>query len=175
MIKQSGGSVTVESAVGEGTSFQILLPAVTDVCLDQQLTELVVAPRGDETILVVEDEGAVRTLIIRMVLEEQGYTVLSASGGTQARELLLSNDGKVDLLLTDVIMPEISGRELAFSFRELRPELQVLFMSGYTDDALDRHGLHGSTEHFIQKPFSTAEAGAKSQRVAGSDKKLRDK
>lgn len=153
VVQQSGGTITVESAVGAGTSFHILLPAVVDTTSGVRPKDASVVPRGDETVLVVEDEDAVRTLV-QVALEGHGYSVIAASGGNQARELLLNYSGKVDLLVTDVIMPEISGRELALSLRASRPELRVLYMSGYTDDELDRHGLQGTTEQFIQKPFT---------------------
>lgn len=153
IVQQSGGSITVDSTVGAGSTFYILLPAVTDVSRDAALREAAFAASGDETILVVEDEEAVRTLI-RVALEGQGYTVLTASGGNEARDVLLAHSRQVDILLTDVIMPEISGRELAIMLRAVQPGLRVLYMSGYTDDALDRHGLQGSSDHFIQKPFT---------------------
>ncbi len=108
---------------------------------------------GVETILVTEDEDAVRTLV-RFALEEQGYTVLTSSTGEDAIERLETYAGKVDLLLTDVIMPGMSGRELVDRARASCPGMRVLFMSGYTDDALDRHGLREHSDQFIQKPFT---------------------
>lgn len=153
IVQQSGGSITVESTLGAGTSFHILLPAVSEATKEAGLREAPFAASGDETVLVVEDEEAVRTLI-RVALEGQGYTVLAASEGNEARQVLLAHARPVDILLTDVIMPEISGRELATLLREIQPGLRVCYMSGYTDDALDRHGLQGSSDQFIQKPFT---------------------
>ncbi len=153
IIQQAGGTVLVESTVGSGTSFHIMLPAVTEAPDESVAAETMVAPRGDETVLVAEDEDTVRTLV-RVVLEAQGYHVLTASNGNDARSILQTYTGRVDLLITDVIMPETSGKELANLARTTVPDLPVLYMSGYTDDALDRHGLQGSADQFIQKPFT---------------------
>lgn len=153
VVKQAGGSVGVESEVGRGTTFTVLLPAAIVPTTGDTSGLVRVAPRGTETILVVEDEDAVRTLV-RVALEGQGYIVLPAAGGEEALALLQSQPGRVDILVTDVIMPRMSGRELAELARKAQPGLPVLYMSGYTDDALDRHGLDGAGDRFIQKPFT---------------------
>lgn len=153
IVQQAGGAVRVESKMGEGTSFQILLPTVNDSVQSSMVIEQSAVPRGEETILVVEDEDAVRKLV-RVALEGQGYRVLAASNAKEGLAQLLAHPNEVDLLLTDVIMPETSGSELAATLRRTEPKLRVLFMSGYTNDALDRHGLEGTVDQFIQKPFS---------------------
>ncbi len=155
VVQQSGGLITVDSKVGE-TTFTVLLPLASDETSAlgaSSSADTFIDPRGSETMLVVEDEEAVRT-IVRVALEGQGYKVLTAPSGKEALDVIQANRGQVDLLITDVIMPEISGRELVEAARKTRPELRVLYMSGYTDDALDRHGLQGTDDHFIQKPFT---------------------
>lgn len=153
VVQQSGGTVTVESAVGAGTTFTVFLPAATDTesGIAPEVTR--VGPHGNETVLVVEDEDAVRTLV-QVALEGKGYTVLTASDGKEALSRLNEFTNTIDLLVTDVIMPGLSGRELAEAARSMRPGLRVLYMSGYTDDALDRHGMQGTDNQFIQKPFT---------------------
>jgi CheY-like chemotaxis protein len=154
VIKQAGGSITVESAVGTGTTFTVLLLAAGAEQAEGTTSGIIrVAPRGTETVLLVEDEDAVRTLV-RVTLEGQGYKVFPAAGGEQALELLKTHQGRIHLLVTDVIMPGMSGPELADVARMSRPGLRVLYMSGYTDDALGRHGLEGTAVRFIQKPFT---------------------
>ena len=108
---------------------------------------------GDETILLVEDEAVVRDLILT-ILQEQGYTMLEAQQGDEALALAQQHPAPIHLLLTDVVMPGMSGRELAEQLQQLRPELKVLFMSGYTDDAVVRHGLLTAQVEFLAKPFS---------------------
>ena len=153
IVTQNGGGVTVDSAPGEGATFTIYLPQVPGLAEtggaadppDQS------AARG-ETILLVEDDQAVRTFA-RQRLAEWGYEVLEAAGGEEALRRAESHQGPIHLLLTDVIMPGINGRQLAEQIRLRRPETNVLFMSGYTDDVVIRHGLEGLGGGFIQKPF----------------------
>ena len=121
-------------------------------------------PRGAGTILVVEDEQPVRTLVCEM-LELSGYSVLAASHGVEALELVERHGGPVDLVLTDVVMPRMGGRQLADRLATVRPEAKVLFMSGYTDDALGFHGFAVPGAAFVQKPFS-ADALAHAVRAA---------
>ncbi len=153
IVRQTGGNVSVESRVGHGTTFRILLPTTSEDT--QRMGSVAPAPRGTnaETILLVEDEDALRH-IARRVLEKHGYTVLEANGGPMAAEIVARHSGPIDLLLTDVVMPQISGREVANAQRAARPTLKVLFMSGYTDDAIVRHGVREATDHFLQKPFT---------------------
>jgi two-component system, cell cycle sensor histidine kinase and response regulator CckA len=152
IVKQSGGYVWVYSEPGMGTAFKIYLPLAPtreSVAPPQEPP----AARGSETLLVVEDEANVRDMAAR-VLEAQGYRVLQAGDGAEALELIGRYDGQVDLVLTDVAMPVLNGRQLAARLAELRPGLPVLFTSGYTDDDIVRRGLLESGRPFLQKPFS---------------------
>ncbi|MDB5306801.1 MAG: Sensory box histidine kinase/response regulator [Gemmataceae bacterium] len=162
VVEQSGGYVRVDSEVGVGTTFEVLVPAVKDVAGRPSPGVVRVMARGTETVLVVEDEEAVRR-IARIALETQGYTVLEADGGTTAVRVADQHSGPVHLLLTDVVMPGTGGRELADTLRQRYPGLKVLYMSGYTDDAVVRHGVIEATDAFLQKPF-TLQALAKKAR-----------
>ncbi len=152
IVKQSGGSVFVYSEPGRGATFKIYLPRVEQ---EHASTAKISAPtmcRGEETILVVEDEAGVR-MLIRAILEAQGYTVLDAPRGRDAIELLRRGNPAA-LMITDVVMPEMSGRELAESARAVAPHLKVLYMSGYTDEAILQHGILEAGIPFLQKPFT---------------------
>jgi PAS domain S-box-containing protein len=154
IVKQSGGNILVYSEPGHGTTFKVYLPQLAAA---SQKTEPVMAepelPGGSETILLVEDEEVVRGLAVK-ILEQSGFNVLSASRGEEAIRLALEQTGQIDLLLTDVVMPETSGKEVADRLRELLPGLKVVFMSGYTDEAIVHHGVLDSNVAFIQKPFT---------------------
>jgi PAS domain S-box-containing protein len=153
IVKQSGGSIFVESQPGQGTKFQIYFPRVEGRAVD--LDANVARPewvRGSERILLVEDEAEVRRLIYD-VLTRNGYAVTQASNGREAIALAENLRDELDLLLTDVVMPQMGGGILAQKLTAQMPELRVLFMSGYTDDAIVRHGL-GQGAHFLQKPFT---------------------
>jgi PAS domain S-box-containing protein len=154
IVTQSGGNVWVYSEPGDGTVFKVFLPQFQQECEapTKPLIDLV-APRGSETILLVEDEDVVRGLA-RQILEQAGYHVLDAPGGDEAIRLCRELRGPIDLLLTDVVMPETSGREVAECLTKLRPATRVLYMSGYTDDAIVHHGVLDSDVEFIQKPFT---------------------
>lgn len=153
IIKQSGGHLTVQSRVGYGTTFQIYLPAVEAVEKTEAVPEGTLL-RGSETVLVVEDEDMVRGLVSN-VLQMQGFTVLAAANGQEAIAQVQTHPGPIHLLLTDVVMPGgMSGRVIAEKLMEFRPHLRVLFMSGYTDDAVVRHGIFEAQTPFIQKPFT---------------------
>ena len=159
IVKQSGGHIDVESEVGTGTTFSIHLPRA-----EGKDPEIRFAPPasvrsgGSETILVAEDEEAVRLLIVRL-LEADGYTVLGARNGRLALELAREHLGRIDLLVSDVIMPELGGRELARALRELRPGVRVLYISGYTSKEVDRRGLLQDAAAFLQKPFTGSALG----------------
>ncbi len=154
VVKQSGGHVTAYSEPGVGTTFKIYLPRVEDAPeTDHGSSAPAALAGGTETILVVEDEEAVRRLACR-ALEAQGYTVLSAAGAREAIRLCEEHAGKIHLMLTDVVMPGVSGRDLARSAAAIRPSLRVLFMSGYTDDAIVHHGVLDAGTPFLQKPFT---------------------
>jgi two-component system, cell cycle sensor histidine kinase and response regulator CckA len=161
IVKQSAGFIWVYSEPGNGATFKIYLPlheSAAAVAAEDQTDEQR-APLGSETVLVVEDSKSVRD-IARRVLERQGYRVLDASLASDALQLATASDGPIHLLLTDVIMPEMSGRVLAEKFALLQPKSKVLYMSGYTDDAVIRHGVLRAKTAFLQKPF-TAEALAR--------------
>ena len=153
IIQQSGGYIDVTSAPDQGTTFEIFLPWA-DGILEPELptVEQRAACQGEEIILLVEDEDVVRDLASR-VLRDYGYEVLEARKGEEALVISELHQGIIHLLLTDVVMPEMSGRELAQELNPLRPDMKVLYMSGYTDDAVVRHGVQESTMPFLQKPF----------------------
>jgi len=161
IVRQSGGSIMVYSEVGVGTTFKIYLPRVIDECetveIEDGTSEL---STGTETILLVEDEDIVRSLT-RQVLETCGYNVLEAPNGREALAICLAHEKPIDLLLTDVVMPEMGGRELAELVVAKFPQMEVLFASGYTDDAVVRHGVIDATTNFIQKPFTTSDLAQK--------------
>ncbi|MBS1912778.1 MAG: PAS domain S-box protein [Bacteroidetes bacterium] len=155
IIKQSGGHVRVYSEIGLGTSFRIYLPAIEGVPHDTPDNDAFVGDdlQGSEVILLVEDEPAVRE-VTRSILESFGYSVVEAGDGGQALAVLQERGTAVDIVLTDVVMPGMSGRQLAEQLRAMRPELPVLFMSGYTNDAILRRGMIGNNEMFVHKPFT---------------------
>jgi two-component system cell cycle sensor histidine kinase/response regulator CckA len=165
IVKQSGGFIWVKSEPGFGTSFKIYLPRV-EATLDDSGSPKPPegAAGGSETVLLVEDEQAVRALA-RKLLERLGYKVLEAGNGTAALETARQHAGPIHVLLTDVVMPGLSGVDLAARVVALRPDTKVLFMSGYTNDAIVRHGLVHEGGHFLQKPF-TPDALARKLREA---------
>jgi PAS domain S-box-containing protein len=157
IVKQSGGSIQVDSDPGRGTAFRIYFPRVeTPFPAPRERWKGEESPRGNETILVVEDEEEVRRITLQ-ILENQGYRVLAARSGEEALGLLSAFKGKIDLLLTDVVMPGMDGRILAERIRQERPESKVLFMSGYTDDVIAHHGILEEGIHFLSKPFSISQ------------------
>jgi len=154
IVKQSGGNIRVYSEEGLGTVFKVYLPRIDEasIATDKSAQETN-AVRGTETILLVEDEETVRGLT-RTFLLQAGYNVLEARGGEEAIQLCRAHPGLIDLLLTDVVMPEVSGKEVADRLLELRPTTRILFMSGYTDEAIVQHGVLDASVEFIQKPFT---------------------
>jgi CheY-like chemotaxis protein len=154
IVKQSGGHLWVYSEVVKGSTFKIYLPRVDEVTEGDEahgtLTEL---PQGRETVLLTEDEEQVRQMI-RIILEMNGYHVLEAASGEEALALYKQHVDRIDLIMTDVVMPGMSGRELAQSLEILHLGIKVLYMSGYTDDAIVRHGLLDQEIAFLQKPFT---------------------
>jgi CheY-like chemotaxis protein len=154
IIKQSGGSIWVYSELGQGAVFKIYLPTVSEgpAAREPAKTETDSA-LGSETILVVEDEEGVRSLI-HLALESAGYIVLEMEDAERALATCANHDGPIHLLLTDVVMPQMSGPVVASKVAALRPGIKVLYMSGYTDDAVVHHGVLSQDMPFIQKPFS---------------------
>jgi two-component system cell cycle sensor histidine kinase/response regulator CckA len=144
------------------------LPQIESAVPDAEKAEAELPiPSGSETILLVEDEDMVRGLT-RQILESAGYKVVEASRGEEAIKRFAAKNGSIDLLLTDVVMPEMSGKEVADRVCELRPSTKVLFMSGYTDEAIVHHGVLDSNVEFIQKPFTPAALAKKVREVLDS-------
>jgi signal transduction histidine kinase/CheY-like chemotaxis protein len=165
IVQQHGGTIRVESAPGQGATFTIYLPRVDDPVSEVESSVASdAAGRGSETILVVEDETPVRALVAEM-LQASGYTVLMAADPAAALELSDRHPGPIHLLLTDVVMPEMSGPELRQRLKSLRPRTRVLYMSGYTDEALGRHGVLEPGTFLLQKPFSIGALGQKVREV----------
>jgi CheY-like chemotaxis protein len=160
VVKQSGGFIRVETAPGRGATVKSYFPQVEDDGVDPPMraepTEL---PHGTESLLLVEDDPGVRALAHR-ILASCGYTIAGASNGREALAIARS-DAHIDMLITDVVMPQIGGRELAESVRALRPSVHVLFTSGYTSDEVLRRGILSAEVAFLQKPFTPAALATK--------------
>jgi PAS domain S-box-containing protein len=155
IVEQSGGTIEVTSEPGMGSSFRVLFPCVEGIAEQTTVSDRGAEPQpGDETILLVEDETVVRQLVAE-ILESSGYTVLPAADGPSALELARRHSGDIRLLVTDVVMPGMSGPEVAQSVTSMRPGTLVLYMSGYTDSAIGHHGVLEPGIAFLQKPFST--------------------
>jgi PAS domain S-box-containing protein len=165
IVEQSGGTIWVYSEAGHGTTFKIYLPraegAVAPLTRSDRAGEL---PRGMETVLLVEDDPAVRDLMAR-VLRQQGYAVLEAADGQEALRLARQHGGKIHLLLTDVVMPGLSGMALARQLAPLQPGMELLFMSGYADNAVVQHSMLDAGVAFLQKPFSSLALARKVRQV----------
>jgi len=165
IVTQSGGNIWVYSEPNRGTTVKVYLPHFDgDEEAAERLSVETAAPRGSETILLVEDEDVVRGLA-RQILQQAGYKVLDAGSGDEALRLCREHSDSIHLLLTDVVMPETSGKEIAQSLTSLRPATRVLFMSGYTDDAIVHHGILDSNVEFIQKPFTPVALARKVREV----------
>ncbi len=154
IVKQSGGYIWVDSEPGRGTTFKIYLPRVDEAAeLVKTRAAPSEAPRGSETVLLVEDEETVRD-VVREALKASGYTVLAATSGGEALQEAGRHQGPIHLAVTDLVMPDMSGRELAERLAHLHPDTKVLYMSGYTDDAVVHHGVREAGVAFLQKPFT---------------------
>jgi len=170
IVKQSGGSIWVYSEPGQGTSFKVYLPELAESysVAEKTASPVETIPGGKETVLLVEDEEIVRGLTTK-ILQQAGYTVLAARGGEQALQLCAEQEHKIDLLLTDVVMPGASGKEVAEQMTRLMPGIRVLFMSGYTDEAIVHHGVLDSDVEFIQKPFTPFSLSRKVREVLDAE------
>jgi PAS domain S-box-containing protein len=166
IVSQSGGRVEVYSEIGHGTTFKVYLPRFGESpSANRRLqSRLTATPRGNETILLAEDEESVRALS-RYVLRDCGYAVLEAADGEEALKLCAGERGEIHLLVSDVVMPGMGGRQLAERLRALRPDIRVLYLSGYADDAVIRHGVLEAEVNFLQKPFSVSALARKVREV----------
>ena len=168
IIKQSDGFIEVASKSGVGTTFKIFLPASGEAAETIELMSAETEPlRGSETILLVEDEEILRQLI-KNALEMNGYKVLEARDSREAIMICEQYQEPIDLMLTDVVMPQMNGQALAHRLVQLRPELKVVYMSGYAEDVLFRHGVLDPKIAFLQKPFRQYEMTAKVRKVLDS-------
>jgi two-component system cell cycle sensor histidine kinase/response regulator CckA len=170
IVKQSGGFITVDSEVGMGTAFKIYLPRQRAESIAPVEALAPAPPRdvtGQDTILLVEDEEAVRSFAAR-ALRMRGYNVLEASGGEEALEIVQSGRSEIHLLITDVVMPNMDGPTLVRHVKELKPELRVIFMSGYAEEAFRRNDQNSEDIHFLPKPFGLKQLAAKVKDVIAS-------
>jgi len=164
IVQQSGGSVDVYSEPGHGTSVKVYLPRIDQPVHVEAETEKKLVSRGSETILLVEDDEMVRTLVCETLVRE-GYRVMDFANPLEARRKSESHKGSIHLLITDVVMPKLSGRELAGQIMRKRPGMKVLYMSGYTDNAVINSGILQTEVAFLQKPFTPASLTEKVREV----------
>ncbi|MGH9779727.1 MAG: PAS domain S-box protein, partial [Candidatus Acidiferrales bacterium] len=167
IVRQSGGNIWVYSEPGKGTTFKIYFPLVGRPVAEEALPEVLEAPAGTGTVLLAEDEERVRKLG-RQFLEASGYRVLEATSVGEALELMAKHKEEIDVLMTDVIMPQMSGRELAERVVKMKPTVRVLYMSGYTDDVIVRHGELEAGTAFLQKPFTKEALARKLRELLGT-------
>ena len=160
VVSQAGGDIDVESEPGQGSRFRLYFPLASGEPEALPPVPNDAAPVGLETVLLVEDEPGVRALA-ETVLKKLGYKVLVADSGEAALGIWGDREGSIDVLLTDVIMPQMSGGDLAHKLREMNPHLKVLFMSGYTDDIIAGYGVLAGETQLIQKPFTAEALGRK--------------
>jgi CheY-like chemotaxis protein len=165
-VKQSGGHIDVETEFGRGTTFKLYLPCTAmDAEFVRATAAPVTAPSGSETILLVEDEDAVRSLS-RLALQASGYTVLEARNGQEGYFVAQQHAGPIHLLITDVVMPRVSGRRLVELLGPVRPQMRTLFISGYSDEVLSL----GADTGFLQKPFTPMSLARKVRDVLDHDR-----
>jgi two-component system, cell cycle sensor histidine kinase and response regulator CckA len=161
---QNNGAVAVSSKPGQGTTFSLYLPQTRTLAVVPQEKSERTKTLGTETILLVEDEPAILELGV-FILEKRGYKVLTAQTPAKALARIVDHPQAIDLLITDVIMPGMNGQELAQKIRAIRPEIKVLFVSGYTADIISQHGVLNPDVHFLEKPFSSSDLGKKVREV----------
>jgi two-component system cell cycle sensor histidine kinase/response regulator CckA len=167
IVRQSGGSVDMYSSPGKGTSAKVYLPRVDQTAAVETERRGVRALKGTETILIAEDDEMVRSLV-KETLVRHGYTVLDAAGAVDAEKISEIYRGDIDLLITDVVMPKVNGRDLATRLAKRRPSLKVLYMSGYTDGAVVNNGILQKEVAFLQKPFTPTALAEKVREVLES-------
>jgi CheY-like chemotaxis protein len=160
IVKQSGGYVWAYSEAGKGTTVKVYLPEIQGEVHTPDPMQSPSGAHASEVVLIVEDEESVRTMMAR-TLELEGYRILEASDGQEALELVEGRKEAVDLIITDLAMPQLNGRELADRVGRSRPDLPVLFISGYTDDEMVRRGLIEPNKPFMSKPFTPEVLAAK--------------
>jgi len=169
IVKRSGGRIWVYSEPGHGTTFKIYLPREPSLKATSRRLRAIAAPgSGDETILLVEDEKAIRE-VAKRALETAGYKVLSAAAADQAMQTAAQHKGEIHLLLTDVVMPRMSGRALAHEISKARPGIKIVYMSGYADNAFVNQGVVEEGTHFISKPFAGSDLTRKVRDVLDSE------
>jgi two-component system cell cycle sensor histidine kinase/response regulator CckA len=166
IVKQSGGYIWTESEVGAGSVFQTLLPRVAQPADPHIVQEVLDFHSAGETILLVEDDPAVRRMAAEVLLNA-GYRVLTAPSGADALRIASKHEGRLDLLLTDVVMPGMTGPELARQFISQFPRMRILYTSGYTDDAIEKHGAREKTVQVLQKPFTHSTLAQAVRKILG--------